>query len=43
MRRAPWSYNVTAAAATSAGEGRYGMILWVAHADFERAAGALGL
>jgi hypothetical protein len=37
------SINVTAAAATSAGEGRYGMILWVAHADFERAAGALGL
>ena len=37
------SINVTAAAATSAGEGRYGMILWVAQADFERAAGALGL
>jgi hypothetical protein len=34
--------NVTAAAATGAGAGRYGMILWVAPADFERAAGALG-
>jgi hypothetical protein len=35
--------NVTAAAATGAGAGRYGMILWVAPADFERAAAALGL
>jgi hypothetical protein len=34
--------NVTAAAATSAGAGRYGMILWVAPADYERAAAALG-
>jgi len=34
--------NVTAAAATAAGSGRYGMILWVAPADYERAAGALG-
>jgi hypothetical protein len=34
--------NVTAAAATGAGAGRYGMILWVAPAEFERAAGALG-
>ena len=34
--------NITAAAATSAGSGRYGMILWVAPADFERAAGVLG-
>jgi hypothetical protein len=34
--------NVTAAAATSAGSGRYGMILWVGPADYERAAGALG-
>ena len=33
--------NVTAAAATDAGSGRYGMILWVAPADYERA-GALG-
>jgi len=34
--------NVTAAAATDAGSGRYGMILWVAPADYERAADALG-
>lgn len=34
--------NVTAAAATGAGSGRYGMILWVAPADYERASGALG-
>lgn len=34
--------NITAAAATSAGSGRYGMILWVAPADYERAAGVLG-
>jgi hypothetical protein len=34
--------NVTAAAATRAGSGRYGMILWVAAADYERAADALG-
>jgi hypothetical protein len=34
--------NVTAAAATGAGSGRYGMILWVASADQERAADALG-
>jgi hypothetical protein len=34
--------NVTAAAATGTGSGRYGMILWVAPADYERAAGALG-
>jgi hypothetical protein len=34
--------NVTAAAATSAGSGRFGMILWVAPADYERAAEALG-
>ncbi len=34
--------NVTAAAATSAGSGRYGMILWVAPGDYERAANALG-
>ncbi|MGH3092147.1 MAG: hypothetical protein ACRDOG_07445 [Gaiellaceae bacterium] len=34
--------NVTAAAATSAGSGRYGMILWVAPAGYEGAAGALG-
>jgi hypothetical protein len=34
--------NITAAAATSAGSGRYGMILWVAPAEYERAAEALG-
>jgi hypothetical protein len=34
--------NITAAAATSDGSGRYGMILWVAPADYERAAEALG-
>jgi hypothetical protein len=34
--------NVTAAAAASAGSGRYGMILWVAAADYERAADVLG-
>ncbi|MER3456564.1 MAG: hypothetical protein C4303_05325 [candidate division GAL15 bacterium] len=34
--------NVTAAAATSAGAGRYGMILWVKPEDYERAAGLLG-
>ncbi len=34
--------NVTAAAAAGAGSGRYGMILWVAPADYERAAGVLG-
>jgi hypothetical protein len=33
--------NVTAAAATGAGSGRYGMILWVAPADFAGAADAL--
>jgi hypothetical protein len=34
--------NVTAVAATGAGAGRYGMIVWVAPADYERAADALG-
>jgi hypothetical protein len=34
--------NVTAAAATGAGSGRFGMILWVAADDYERAAEALG-
>jgi hypothetical protein len=34
--------NITAAAATSAGSGRYGMILWVAPDEYERAAEALG-
>jgi hypothetical protein len=34
--------NLTAAAATGAGSGRFGMILWVAAADYERGAEALG-
>jgi hypothetical protein len=34
--------NLTAAAATGAGSGRYGMIVWVAAADYEKAAEALG-
>jgi hypothetical protein len=34
--------NVTAAAAAGAGSGRYGMILWVAPADVEKAASTLG-
>jgi hypothetical protein len=34
--------NLTAAAATGAGSGRFGMILWVAAADYEKAAEALG-
>jgi hypothetical protein len=34
--------NVTAAAAVAGGARRYGMIIWVAPADYERAAGALG-
>jgi hypothetical protein len=35
--------NIKAAAATTAGAGRYGMVLWVAPADYERAAKALGV
>lgn len=35
--------NITAAAAAGAGSGRYGMILWVAPADYEAAASALGV
>ena len=34
--------NITAATAVGAGSARYGMILWVAPADYEKAAGALG-
>jgi hypothetical protein len=34
--------NLTAVAATAAGAGRYGMVLWVAQTDYERAASALG-
>lgn len=33
--------NLTAAAATTVGSGRYGMILWVAPADYDKAADAL--
>jgi hypothetical protein len=33
--------GITAAAATGAGSGRYGMILWVAPSDYDRAADAL--
>jgi hypothetical protein len=36
------SINVMAASATGAGSGRFGMILWVAPADYEKAADALG-
>jgi hypothetical protein len=34
--------NLTAASATTAGSGRYGILLWVPAADYERAAAALG-
>ncbi len=34
--------NVTAVTALTGGSGRYGMILWVASADYEKAAAALG-
>jgi hypothetical protein len=34
--------NLTAASAVGAGSGRYGMILWVAPADYQRAADVLG-
>ena len=34
--------NITAIAAAAAGAGRYGMILWVAPADYSRAVDALG-
>jgi hypothetical protein len=34
--------NVTAVAAVGAGSGRYGMVLWVAPTDYEKAAAALG-
>ncbi len=34
--------NVTAADAVTAGQGRYGMILWVKRRDYARAARALG-
>jgi hypothetical protein len=34
--------NVTAVTALTGGSGRYGMLLWVASADFDKAANALG-
>jgi hypothetical protein len=34
--------NLTAAAAVSAGSGQYGMVVWVAPADYDLAADALG-
>jgi hypothetical protein len=34
--------NITAASATAASSGSFGMILWVAPADYEKAAAALG-
>jgi hypothetical protein len=34
--------NITAAAAVGAGSGRFGMVVWVAPADYDRAAAALG-
>jgi hypothetical protein len=37
------SINITAAAAVGAGSGRFGMILWVAPADYEVAASTLGV
>jgi hypothetical protein len=41
-RLAAANINITAAAAAAAGSGRYGMILWVAPGDYDRAAGVLG-
>ena len=35
--------NVTAADAVAAGAGRFGMIFWVASADYNRAAKVLGV
>ena len=35
--------NITATSATAAGGGRYGMVLWVAPANYEAAAKALGV
>ncbi len=34
--------NVTAVTALTGGSGRYGMLVWVASADFDKAAAALG-
>jgi hypothetical protein len=35
--------NITGAAACAAGGGRYGMVVWVSPADYEKAAKALGV
>jgi hypothetical protein len=34
--------NVTAVAGVASGGGRYGLVLWVPQADYERAAGVIG-
>ena len=41
-RLAEANVNLTATAATAAGSGRFGMIVWVAAGDYEKAAEALG-
>jgi hypothetical protein len=41
-RLADAGVNITAAAAVAASSGSFGMILWVAPADYEKAASALG-
>ncbi len=41
-RLANANVNVTAAAAVAAGSGSFGMIVWVAPADYDRAESALG-
>ncbi|HXK09105.1 MAG TPA: hypothetical protein VMT70_05650 [Vicinamibacteria bacterium] len=43
QRLAGAKINVTAACATAAGAGRYGMILWVPTASYAKAAKALGV
>jgi hypothetical protein len=42
-RLAEAKINITATMATAAGSNRYGMVLWVAPADYEKAAKALGV
>ena len=42
QRLADANINVTAMAATAAGSARYGMVVWVAPDDYERAADVLG-
>jgi predicted amino acid-binding ACT domain protein len=43
QRLAAAKVNITAACATRAGTGRYGMIVWVPPASYEKAAKALGV